>query len=64
MPRLRRTTLSSLFETAQVESPQLQLEPVEQTPRNLRDSAEFLLAIIELERARGLRVHPESPTRH
>jgi hypothetical protein len=32
--------------------------------RNPRDSAEFLLAVIELERARGLRVHPESPTRH
>jgi len=64
MPRLRRTTLSSLFESAQVESSQLQLQPVEQTPRNLRDSAEFLLAIIELERKRGLRVHPESPTKH
>jgi hypothetical protein len=33
-------------------------------PRSPRDSAEFLLAVIELERVRGLRVHPESPTRH
>ncbi len=64
MPRLRRATPSSKFETAQVESPQLQLQAVEQSPRRVRDQAKFLLAIIELERSRGLRVHPESPTRH
>ena len=65
MPRLRRaTTLSSEFQTAQVESPQLRLQPVEPSRRSVRDSAEFLLAVIELERVRGLRVHPESPTRH
>jgi len=63
MPRLRRTTLSSAFQTAQVESQQLRLQPVESS-RSVRDSAEFLLAVIELERVRGLRVHPESPTRH
>lgn len=62
MPRLRRNTLSSEFQTAEVE--QLGLRPVEVSPRSLRDSAEFLLAIIELERVRKLRVHPESPTRH
>ena len=63
MPRLRRATPSSEFQTAQVES-RLQLQPVVANPRSPRDSAEFLLAVIELERVRGLRVHPESPTRH
>jgi hypothetical protein len=61
MPRLRRPTLSSEL---QVESSQLQLRSVEAGPRSPRDSAEFLLAVLELERVRGLRVHPESPTRH
>lgn len=64
MPRLRRAMLSSEFQTRQVESRQLQLQPVEGSPRSPRDSAEFLLAVIELERVRGLRVHPESPTIH
>jgi len=63
MPRLRRATPSSEFQTAHGES-RLQLQPVVPNPRNPRDSAEFLLAVIELERVRGLRVHPESPTRH
>ena len=61
MPRLRRATPSAEFQT---ESRQLQLQPVVSGSRNPRDSAEFLLAVIELERVRGLRVHPESPTRH
>jgi hypothetical protein len=60
MPRLRRATLSSELPTAQIESSR----PVEPGPRSVLDPARFLLAIIELERVRGLRVHPESPTRH
>jgi hypothetical protein len=60
MPRLRRATLSSELPTAQIESSR----PVEPGPRSVLDPARFLLAIIELERARGLCVHPESPTRH
>ena len=64
MPRLRRTALSSEFSTVQVESRELRLQPIEPSPRSVRDSAEFLLAVIELERVRGLRVHPESPTKH
>ena len=64
MPRLRRPTPSSEFQTDQVETRRLQLQPVVPSPRSPRDSAEFLLAVIELERVRGLRVHPESPTRH
>ena len=62
MPRLRRATLSSEFPTARTASPQPR--PVETNPRSALDPARFLLAIIELERKRGLRVHPESPTRH
>ncbi len=64
MPRLRRATLSSEFPTARVESPQLQVGPIEPSRRSLQDPAKFLLAIVELERVRGLRVHPESPTVH
>ena len=63
MPRLRRVT-SSEFPTAQPESPQLQLRSVEPDPRSLHDPDMFFRAIVELERARGLRVHPESPTLH
>jgi hypothetical protein len=62
MPRLRRATLSSEFPAAQVESSQPRT--AETSARSVLDPARFLLAIIELERARGLRVHPESPTRH
>jgi hypothetical protein len=62
MPRLRRPSLSSEFQTAPVE--QLRLEPIGPTVRSVRDPVEFLLAVVELERVRGLRVHPESPTRH
>lgn len=66
MPRRRptTTTLSSEFPTAHYESSQLQLRAVEPSRKSLRDSARFLRAIIEIERVRGLRVHPESPTRH
>ena len=64
MPRLRRATLSSELSTAQIESQQPQTRPVETGSRNALDPARFLLAIIELERTRGLRVHPESPTKH
>ncbi len=63
MPRLRRATLSE-FPTAQSESPQLQLRSVERDPRSLQDPDMFFRAIVELERVRGLRVHPESPTIH
>ena len=62
MPRLRRTSLSSEFSTAQFESPQLQL--AELPGESLRDHAKFFRAIVEIERVRGLRVHPESPTTH
>ncbi len=64
MPRNRRSTLSSEFPTARVKSRQLQVRPVQPGRRSLQDPARFLLAIVELERARGLRVHPESPTVH
>ena len=62
MPRLRRSNLSSEFPTAQLESPQLR--PAEQSRPGLQDPAMFFRAIVEIERLRGLRVHPESPTRH
>ena len=64
MPRLRRSTLSSEFETAELESPQLQLQPVKTSRGSLQDPAKFFRAIAEIERVRGLRVHPESPTVH
>jgi hypothetical protein len=48
--------------TAQVESPESRA--AETRPHSVLDPARFLLAIIELERVRGTRVHPESPTRH
>lgn len=59
MPRLRRAT--SAFPTAETE---LQPRPVEPSPRSGRDPNKFVRAIVELERVRGLRVHPESPTIH
>jgi hypothetical protein len=62
MPRLRRSSLSSEFSTAELDSAQLQ--SVETGQRNLKDPAKFFRAIVEIERVRGLRVHPESPTRH
>jgi hypothetical protein len=64
MPRHRRTKLSAELPTTQSESAQLQLQPVEPSPRRVQDPDKFLRAIIELERVRGLRVHPESPTIH
>jgi hypothetical protein len=64
MPRLRRAIASSELTTAQVERPQNQTQTAETSPGSVLDPARFLLAIIELERVRGLRVHPESPTRH
>jgi hypothetical protein len=64
MPRLRRSKLSSEFPTAQTESAQLQLQPVEPSPRNVQDPDKFFRAIVELERVRGLWVHPDSPTVH
>jgi hypothetical protein len=64
MPRLRRASLSSELPTAENESPQLQLQPVEPSPRSVRDPDKFFRAIVELERVRGLWVHPDSPTVH
>ena len=64
MPRLRRATLSSEFPTAQTESPQLRLHPVEPSPRSVQDPDMFFRAIVEIERVRGLWVHSESPTLH
>ena len=61
MSRRRPATSSSEFE---YDSLQLQLQPVEPSRKSLRDAARFLREIIEIERVRGLRVHPESPTRH
>jgi hypothetical protein len=60
MPRLRRTTLSSEFPTTE----SAQLQPVESSPRSVQDPDKFFRAIVELERVRGLRVHPESLTLH
>jgi hypothetical protein len=62
MPRLRRATLSAEFPTTQTESTQLQ--PVAPSARSVQDPEKFFRAIVELERVRGLRVHPESPTLH
>jgi len=64
MPRRRSAILSSEFPTAEYASPELRLQPVEPSRKSLRDAARFLREIIEIERVRGLRVHPESPTRH
>ncbi len=64
MPRLRRAASSSEFPTAQTKSRQLQLQPVELSPLSVQDPEKFFHAIVELERVRGLRVHPESPTVH
>jgi hypothetical protein len=64
MPRLRRATSSSEVSTTQTESQQLQLQPVEPSPRSGQDPDKFFRAIVELELSRGLWVHPESPTLH
>jgi hypothetical protein len=64
MPRLRRATLSAEFPTTQTESPQLQLQPIELSPRSVQDPDMFFRAIVEIERVRGLWVHSESPTLH
>ena len=65
MPRLRRrATLSSEFPTTQTESQQLRLQPVEPNPRSVQDPDKFFRAILDLELARGLCVHPESSTLH
>jgi hypothetical protein len=62
MPRLRRNSLSAELQTVERES--VQRCPAEARRSSLRDPARFFRAIAELERARGLRVHPESPTMH
>ncbi len=64
MPRLRRAASSSEFQTPQTESPQSGLQSIDPRPRSVQDPDTFFRAIVELERVRGLRVHPESPTVH
>jgi hypothetical protein len=64
MPRHRRTKSSAEFPTTQSETPRLQLQLVEPSRGSVQDPDKFFRAIIELERVRGLRVHPESPTIH
>jgi hypothetical protein len=61
MPRLRRPSPSE-FPTERLES--VQAEPAATRRRSVRDPVKFFRAIAEIERLRGLRVHPESPTLH
>lgn len=61
MPRRRPAISSFEFEPTEYDSTQLHLQP---SRKSVRDAARFLREIIEIERVRGLRVHPESPTRH
>ena len=70
MPRTRRP---SAFRLDQIDSPPSQLGIIlssdtrsvaTDTPRTSRDPMKFIRAMAEIERMRGLRVHPESPTLH
>ncbi len=69
MPRTRR---SSAFRIDEIESPQSRLglilssEPraAVDYPRMSSDPLKFVRVMAEIERRRGLRVHPESPTLH
>jgi hypothetical protein len=61
MPRRRR---AAKLQTVETGSRQLQLRSVGSSPRNVRSPERFIRAIMELERVRGLRVHPESATIH
>jgi hypothetical protein len=69
MPRTRRP---SAFRLDQIDSPPSQLgiilssetRSVTDTPLTSHDPVKFIRAMAEIERTRGLRVHPESPTLH
>jgi hypothetical protein len=67
MPRTRRP---SAFPLDRVDSPPSQLgiilssETRADCTRTSRDPMKFVRVMAEIERLRGLRVHPESPTQH
>jgi hypothetical protein len=70
MPRTRRP---SAFPLDRVDSPPSQLGIILSSetrtvaadcPRTSRDPMKFVRVMAEIERLRGLRVHPESPTLH
>ena len=62
MPRLRRSSPSSELSTDRLDLSEAQ--PVDTRQRGVGDPVKFFRAIAEIERLRGLPVHPESPTRH
>jgi hypothetical protein len=69
MPRTRRP---SAFPLDRVDSPASQLGIIlssetrvaAESARTSRDPMKFVRVMAEIERLRGLRVHPESPTQH
>jgi hypothetical protein len=71
MPRTRKP---SAFPRDHIEGPQSRLGLILSSeasvavatdgPRTSRDPMKFVRAMAEIERLRGLRVHPESPTLH
>jgi hypothetical protein len=61
MPRLRRSSSTEL-QTGSLESSQVRASG--RRKPSVQDPAKFFRAIVEIERVRGLRVHPESPTMH
>ena len=62
MPRLRKPSPSSEFQPDRLEFVEVQQAGTRR--RSVGDPVTFFRAIAEIERLRGLRVHPESPTRH
>jgi hypothetical protein len=62
MPRLRRSSPSLDLPTDRLDL--REAPPVERQGRSVGDPLVFFRAIAEIERLRGLPVHPESPTRH
>jgi len=69
MPRTRKP---SAFPQDHIDAPQSRLDLILSSdtavtadgPRTLRDPLKFVRMMAEIERLRGLRVHPESPTLH
>jgi hypothetical protein len=67
MPRTRKPTV---FPLDHIDTPQSRLglalasETAVEGPRTSRDPMKFVRVMAEIERLRGLRVHPESPTLH
>lgn len=69
MPRTRKP---SAFQQDHIDTPQSRLGLILSTetavaadgPRTSRDPMRFVRVMAEIERLRGLRVHPESPTLH